>query len=66
MELRTPPIQLSRLLNLKNFNNRLQLLASHDYGESGSVNLLNGEDPNIILQSMGVGLRFAAGVNNHP
>lgn len=61
LELATPPIRLSRWLGLEAVTDQLKLYAFHDYGVARSVNLLPGEDPTIILQSVGLGLRYNVG-----
>ena len=61
LELAAPPIRLSRWLGVEAVTDQLQLYAFHDYGVARSVDLLPGEDPTIILQSVGLGLRYYVG-----
>jgi hemolysin activation/secretion protein len=60
-ELRLPPIPMSRLFQGKDLNGFIQVYLFHDYGVSKNVDLLIGEDPSIILQSVGVGLQCSIG-----
>jgi hemolysin activation/secretion protein len=45
-------------LNLKGIQDQLQLYGFLDYGVSKNVDLLPGEDPSVILKSLGLGLRY--------
>jgi len=62
-ELRTPPVSLSALFAPKVgqnvANDQLQFLAFWDYGWVRNVHLLSGEDPNVILSSVGPGVRYS-------
>lgn len=61
MEIRTPPIHLSRLAGFRDPDDQLQLIAFHDYGTAKNIDLMSGEDPEVILQSIGLGLRLFIG-----
>ncbi len=60
-ELRAPPVIPSRWLKLEGVEDRLQLYLFHDYGVSRNVDLLAGEDRSIILQSVGIGMKYFVG-----
>jgi hemolysin activation/secretion protein len=59
-ELRTPPFSPLHLAR-KNapVDEKLQLLTFWDYGETQNVQLLAGEDPHVLLSSVGGGLRYS-------
>jgi hemolysin activation/secretion protein len=58
IELRAPLISLAPKFNLKGIQDQLQVFGFLDYGVSKNVDLLPGEDPSVILQSLGLGLRY--------
>ena len=58
-ELVTPPIPLSHWIGVEGINDRLRVYAFHDYAVGENVVLLQREDPHIILQSAGMGLRYS-------
>jgi hemolysin activation/secretion protein len=57
-EIYTPAIPLLRTAGIDRFTDRLQLLAFHDFGVASVADPLDGEDENVQLQSVGVGLRW--------
>jgi hemolysin activation/secretion protein len=57
-ELRTPPVSLGQVCGLSKAADQLQFLAFWDYGQTSNINLLAGEDPHVILSSVGPGVRY--------
>jgi hemolysin activation/secretion protein len=60
-ELRTPRIKLGRFCNRPDMESRIQFLTFWDYGEGHNRFRQPGEDKNIELQSVGVGMRYWMG-----
>ena len=58
IELRAPLMSPAPRLNLKGIQDQLQVYGFLDYGVSKNVDLLPGEDPGVILKSLGLGLRY--------
>jgi hemolysin activation/secretion protein len=61
LELRTPRVKLGRLFNRPDMANRIQFLTFWDYGQGHNRGTFAGEDQNIELQSVGVGMRYWVG-----
>lgn len=56
-ELLTPPLPLLRNFD-KDLPEGLRLLAFWDHGEAHRIDTIPGEDPHLVLSSVGVGLRY--------
>lgn len=61
VELRTPRIKLGQFFNRPDMENRIQFLTFWDYGQGHNRKSVVGEDRNIELQSVGVGMRYWVG-----
>jgi hemolysin activation/secretion protein len=57
-EIRTPPVSLLELFSIQKIKDQLQFLGFFDYGQTKNRILLNGEDPHLLLASVGPGLRY--------
>lgn len=58
-EFRSPPVSLGKLMTLSKATDQLQFLAFFDYGCTENLRLLPGEDPHVLLASVGPGLRYS-------
>jgi hemolysin activation/secretion protein len=59
-EIRTPAISVLRYISSKlNVDDHLQFLGFWDYGQVSNLHLQVGEDPHVLLNSVGAGLRFS-------
>jgi hemolysin activation/secretion protein len=58
IELRSPSINPGALIGSKAWNDHAQALVFWDYGCVSNHSLLGGEDPNVLMSSVGPGLRY--------
>ncbi len=58
-ELRTPSLSPASWFGISKITDQLQFLTFFDYGVTENNQLLPGEDPHILLASVGPGLRYA-------
>ncbi len=58
-ELRLPPFSVGNIVRAPGWRDQLQLLAFVDYGATQNKTLLPGEDPHLVLGSVGTGLRYS-------
>jgi len=56
-ELRSPAFSIGEMMGMESVEDQLQVLGFWDYGVSENKNLLVGEDPHVVMSSVGVGVR---------
>lgn len=61
MEIRTPPVSVGQLFGIQEAMDRFQFLGFWDYGCAQNHRLLVNEDPNLLLSSVGPGIRYTIG-----
>ena len=56
-ELRSPAFSVGRMMGKEGIGDQVQVLGFWDYGVSENKELLVGEDPHVVMSSVGVGMR---------